>query len=103
MKFDVTETFAREFRQLPVAHRRIFTGLIPEFNKACEEHVANPGNFVWPARLRVSRMTSVKDGWEMTWSFTGPDGRATFRFMHVDGETRIEWRRIGRHEIFKNP
>lgn len=41
--------------------------------------------------------------WELTWSFAGPDGRATFEFFAVDGETAIRWRRVGRHDIFRNP
>jgi hypothetical protein len=39
----------------------------------------------------------------MTWSFAGPDGRATFEFITIDGEPAIRWRRIGGHEIFAEP
>ncbi|MFO7531790.1 MAG: hypothetical protein R6W93_04960 [Candidatus Limnocylindrales bacterium] len=41
--------------------------------------------------------------WEMTWSFAGPDGRATFEWIEIDGERAIRWRRIGGHEIFGRP
>ena len=41
--------------------------------------------------------------WEMTWSFAGPDGRATFEWISIDGELAVRWRRIGRHEIFRQP
>jgi hypothetical protein len=41
--------------------------------------------------------------WEMTWSFSGPDGRATFEFVSIDGELAIRWRRIGGHRIFREP
>jgi hypothetical protein len=41
--------------------------------------------------------------WEMTWSFAGPDGRATFEWVEVDGELAIQWRRIGGHEILGRP
>lgn len=77
--------------------------LIPEFNRACDEYIKDPGNYVWPARLRVSQMTSMKGVWEMTWSFTGPDGRATFQFIVIGDERYVEWRRIGRHDIYKSP
>jgi len=40
---------------------------------------------------------------EMTWSFAGPDGRATFELVEVDGEPAIRWRRIGDHRIFEEP
>ena len=39
----------------------------------------------------------------MTWSFSGPDGRATFEYFDVDDELAIRWRRIGGHAIFKTP
>ncbi|MCL5265766.1 MAG: hypothetical protein M1343_11370 [Chloroflexi bacterium] len=41
--------------------------------------------------------------WEMTWSFSGPDGRATFELASIDGEPAIRWRRIGNHRIFREP
>jgi hypothetical protein len=40
---------------------------------------------------------------EMTWSFASPDGRATFELVTVDGELRCRWRRVGDHDVFKNP
>jgi len=40
---------------------------------------------------------------EMTWSFGGPDGRATFEWIQVDGQLAVRWRRIGGHAIFKKP
>ncbi|MDK1010209.1 MAG: hypothetical protein QGM46_07325 [Actinomycetota bacterium] len=45
---------------------------------------------------------------EMTWSFAGPDGRATWEWAGVvdaDGEKHptVRWRRIGNHAIFKHP
>ena len=39
----------------------------------------------------------------MTWSFASPDGRATFEFIIVEDELRVRWRRVGDHEVFKNP
>jgi hypothetical protein len=41
--------------------------------------------------------------WEMTWSFAGPDGRATFEWIEIRGEPGIRWRRIGGHAIFGAP
>src|ERR1700737_2000670 len=45
---------------------------------------------------------------EMTWSFSGPDGRATWeRTTVLDGEggawPAVRWRRLGNHRIFRQP
>ncbi len=48
-------------------------------------------------------MAGTDGVWEMTWSFSGPDGRATFEWASIEGEVQIRWRRIGGHEIFKKP
>lgn len=39
--------------------------------------------------------------WEATWSVSGPDGRATFQWIEIDGEPAILPRRVGSHAIFK--
>ncbi len=41
--------------------------------------------------------------WEMIGFFAGPDGRASFEFVTVEGEPTIKWRRIGDHQIFQEP
>ena len=48
-------------------------------------------------------MTNAPGIWEMTWSFAGPDGRATFEWIRIAGEPGIRWRRIGGHAIFGQP
>ncbi|HUZ70464.1 MAG TPA: hypothetical protein VMU65_12225 [Candidatus Saccharimonadales bacterium] len=45
---------------------------------------------------------------EMTWSFSGPDGRATWEWTTVidtDGRQwpAVRWRRLGTHRIFREP
>lgn len=52
--------------------------------------------------LRVKRVQGWSDIWEMTWA---PDGRATWQYgpAQREGEIHVIWRRIGGHEIFKNP
>ncbi len=103
MKFRSQVRFDNEFKALPAEHRRKFLSLIPVFNKACDAYLADPGGFIWPRTLRVKPLTSAKGIWEMTWSFSGPDGRATFEFADIDGEIGVRWRRIGRHEIYREP
>jgi hypothetical protein len=54
-------------------------------------------------RLRVKRVKSTADVWEMSWA---PDGRATFQYGEeiTPGEPHIIWRRVGDHSILnRNP
>ena len=52
--------------------------------------------------LRIKRVQGYQGVWEMTWA---PDGRATFHYgTEVRlGTPHIVWRRIGTHEIFREP
>lgn len=103
MKFRTTPRFDGDWKALPKDHQRRFRKLMEAFNAACEGYLADPGGFNWPAGLRVTPLVSAKGLWEMTWSFAGQDGRATVEFVQIDGEPGVQWRRIGRHEIFKSP
>jgi hypothetical protein len=103
VKFETTVRFDNDFKALPQPHKDLFRALMKDFSAACDAYVAGPGSFGWPRTLRVGRLSSAPGLWEMTWSFTGPDDRATFEFVTVEGEVRVRWRRIGRHGIFTNP
>lgn len=52
--------------------------------------------------LRVKGVQGSTGVFEMTWA---PDGRATFQYGEPvrEGEAHVIWRRIGTHEIFKQP
>ena len=52
--------------------------------------------------LRVKRVKSTSDAWEMTFA---PDGRATWQYGREIrlGEPHVVWRRVGSHTIFKRP
>jgi hypothetical protein len=76
--------------------------IVEQFNPACDHRVRD-ANAVWPAALRVKSVVNSRGVLEMTWSFSGPDGRATFQWVVVDGEPRIRWRRIGGLEVFREP
>lgn len=56
----------------------------------------------WDPALRVKRVSGYLGVWEMSWA---PDGRATFSCgrEQTPGDPHIVWRRIGGHQIFKNP
>jgi len=51
----------------------------------------------------VKRVEGAPGVWEMTWSWSDPDGRATWQWTQVDGEPAILWRRIGTHAILDRP
>jgi hypothetical protein len=82
---------------------RAFRELVHEFSAACDAYVADPGGGHCPARLRTHPMRSAPGIWEMTRSFASPDGRATFAFVAVDDETRVRWRCIGDHRVYREP
>lgn len=102
MRFRTTPAFDRDWKRLHPEHKAIFRNRMTEFSKACDAHALNAGR-IWPATLRVSQMKGTKSIWEMTWSFAGPHGRATFEFVEVHGELVCQWRRVGDHGIYNNP
>jgi len=81
-----------EFRRVVVDH----------FIPAAVRQAAAPGS-AWPRSLRVKSVRGARGVWEMTWSFAGPDGRATFEWVTIGGEPAIRWRRVGSHSIFSDP
>lgn len=102
MKYERTEHFKRDYRRLSRVEQDEFKRVVlEEFAPAAERHVDNPS--AWPKRLRVKDVEGAPGVWEMTWSFTDPDGRATFEWAGFDGETGIRWRRVGSHSIFGDP
>lgn len=73
-----------------------------ELNQVYARHTG-PGLPQWPRSLRIKPLAGAPGIWELTWSFAGPDGRATFEFVTIEGELAIRWRRIGGHRIFQEP
>jgi len=102
VKFEVTEAFRADRRRLSDNERRLFAEVLPTFVAACDRYAANPTTS-WPSSLRVRHVEGAPGVFELTWSFSGPDGRATFEWIEVDGERAVRWRRIGRHGVFENP
>lgn len=93
--YDVAAAARRDFQQLNRVQRRRFRGALGEFIECLRTGRFNPG-------LRVKRVTGHPGIWEMTWA---PDGRATFEYGPEirPGEPHIMWRRIGTHDIFRQP
>jgi len=53
--------------------------------------------------LRVKDVEGAPGVCEVTFNFSGPDVRATFEWIRIDGALAVRWRRIGGHEVFKTP
>lgn len=103
MKFETTPAFDADYRHLAVEHAVAFREIVRErFAPACDAFARDPST-PWPRSLRVKSVRGATGVLEMTWSFASPDGRATFELITVDGELRCRWRRVGDHQVFKNP
>ena len=103
MKFETTASFDGDYRRLKPEHQATFRRVLREkFIPACDTRAADP-SAPWPKSLRVKAVRGAPGVWEMTWSFAGPDGRATFELVTVEGEIRRGWRRVGDHDVFAQP
>ena len=102
MKYLTTERFLGDYARLSGREDALFAGVVRRINTSfAASHGRWPPS--WPAALRIKPVQGATGVWELTWSFSGPDGRATFEFVTVDAEPAIRWRRIGGHEIFREP
>jgi hypothetical protein len=64
--------------------------------------VAGLASSEFDPRLRIKRVRGQAGVWELSWA---PDGRATFEYGEAvrPGDPHIIWRRIGTHDIFRQP
>jgi len=93
---DVLPRFWDEYEHLRPAQRQRFVQAVRHMIDDLHARRAfRPG-------LSVRALEGHEGVWEMTWA---PDGRATFHYGApiVEGEAHIVWRRIGGHEIFRQP
>jgi len=102
VKYRVLPRFSADYQKLSSQERVAFKKALARFITAAREYAGNPEHYVWPKALRVERLTG-SGIMAMTWSFSGPDGRATFEFVTADGEQMVVWRRVGRHSIYREP
>lgn len=108
MRFERTELFKADYQRLSEDEREQFRTAAPVFNPACDRFVKSKGQSSWPASLRVKAVANAPGTFEMTWSFSGPGGGATWEWTTVtDAEGRslpaVRWRRLGNHRIFRAP
>jgi hypothetical protein len=102
MRYRRSDRFAADYQELDARERELFRQAVRQLNEAYRNRGDRPVPR-WPDALRVKSVRDSPGVWEMTWSFSGPDGRATFDYQTIEGELGIRWRRIGGHEIFREP
>jgi hypothetical protein len=102
VRYERTASFKADYLRLKPANRELFKSAVREMNRAAAD-AQDPSQIPWPARLRLMAVQAAPGVFEMTWSFSGPDGRATFEFTQIDGGLAVRWRRIGDHGILLEP
>ncbi|SHF06919.1 hypothetical protein SAMN02745225_02370 [Ferrithrix thermotolerans DSM 19514] len=108
MRYERTELFKADYQQLSEHERELFRAVARIFNAACDRFIETKDPSSWPASLRVKAVVNAPGIFEMNWSFSGPDGRATWQWATVvtsNGVSvpAVRWRRIGGHQIFRQP
>ncbi|MCL4531895.1 MAG: hypothetical protein M1582_01670 [Actinobacteria bacterium] len=102
MKYDTAPEFDGDFKRLGDREQRLFMKAVRTMIEACKREPDRIPN--WPSDLRIGQLTDHPGIYEMTWSFAGPDGRATFEIVSdEDGRPVIRWRRVGDHKIYRKP
>ena len=88
--------FLREWAKLTPQQQTLFLAAVEEMVEDLRTGVT------FRPSLRVKGVQGQPGVYEMTWA---GDGRATFHYgaERRPGEPHIVWRRIGGHEILKNP
>jgi hypothetical protein len=93
---EILESFWRGWDRLSPEAQHAFRGAVEKF-----VHDLRVGKGIRKG-LRVKAVQGARGIYELTWA---ADGRATFQFGRsvVDGEPHVIWRRIGGHEILRDP
>ena len=99
MRYQTTAEFDAALAKLPREHRRLLIDAIRAHLIPALAAGAHRGETPWPKRLRVHKIGEV---YSLTWSFSGPDGRALFTFApDSDGEPLLPWLPIGYLDIYQ--
>jgi hypothetical protein len=95
--FERLPRFDREFRRMSRELQKAFLAMLPLFIAALRE---SPPAF--PPALRVKRVQGTDGIWEVTFA---ADGRATFSYGDevIPGEPHVVWRRVGTHDVLRDP
>ena len=103
MRFELTEPFKADYQRLSGEEREMFRLAAEAFDGASDRWVEAKGPASWPGDLRIKAVVNAPGIFEMTWRFTGPDGRATV--IDRDGSScpAVRWRRLGYQGVFREP
>lgn len=102
MKYVVLDSFKADYKRRSPSEQVLFRAALRVFVDAGDRYAVDPAS-AWPTSLRVKGVENAPGVLEMTWNFSGPDGRATFAWIQVEGQLVVCWRRVGGHGIFKKP
>lgn len=88
--------FGADFDRLSPAQQAAFLAAVAQF----VEDLRKRGQF--RKGLRVKGVQGASGVFEMTWA---DDGRATFQYGDavLEGDPHVIWRRVGTHDIFRQP
>ncbi|CAN5798440.1 hypothetical protein BH20ACT7_BH20ACT7_06780 [soil metagenome] len=84
MKWEATTSSKADFKPLSRQEQKLFGAAVDKFNVACDQWVESEGRSDWPSALRVKSVESAPGINEVTWNFSGPDGRATWEWVTID-------------------
>lgn len=99
MRYRTTAGFDSALAKLPQEHREPFTEAVRSHLIPALAAGAHRGTAPWPTRLRIHKIGEV---YSLTWSFSGPDGRALFSISpDSSGEPVLTWLAIGYHDIYQ--
>ncbi len=108
MRVERTDQFKADYQRLSEHERELFRASARIFNVSCDRFIETRDPSSWSASLRVKAVVNAHGIFEMTWSFSGPDGRATWQWTTVVTTNGVSvpavlWRRIGGHQNFRQP
>lgn len=94
--YETADRFWRDYRKLSAEEKNAFRAAVKEFVEDLAKGKFRPG-------LRVRGVEGTEGVFEMTW--LGGNGRATFEYGDdtKKGDAHIISRRVGGHDIFRNP
>jgi hypothetical protein len=96
-----TPAFDSDSSSLMENEKQLFRASVKVFNNACDRFVESGASFRRPASLREKKVQGAAGVWEMTWSFAGPEGRATWQWDTVEDASgtrpAVLWRRVRGH------
>ena len=99
MRYRTTAGFDTALAKLPREHRRLFADAVRDHLIPALAAGAHRGEAPWPKRLRIHKIGEL---YSLTWSFSGPDGRALFTIgPDTNGEPLLTWLAVGYHDIYQ--